>query len=53
MLLMPLICHLVAWKLDKKIFGFVNKGRIELQELAPELEPKKSKVEPIALGSKI
>ena len=46
MLLMLLICHLAAWRLDKKNFGFADKGRVELQELAPKLELEKVKVDP-------
>ena len=48
MLLMPLICHLAAWKLDKTVFGFANKSRVELQELVPQPEPKKQKLELVA-----
>ena len=45
MLLMPLICHLAAWRLDRHNFGFADKSRAELQELVPQPEPKKTKVE--------
>ena len=47
MLLMPLIYHLVAWKLDKKNFGFASKDKIELQELASKPKLKKVKVDPL------
>ena len=43
MILMPLICHLAAWKLDKTNFGFADRRRAELQELVPQPEPKKQK----------
>ena len=33
MLLMPLICHLAAWRLDRHNFGFADRSRQELQEL--------------------
>ena len=42
---MPLICHLAAWKLDRSSFGFADRNRAELQELAPQPEFKKHKVE--------
>ena len=45
MLLMPLICHLAAWKLDKTTFGFADRNRMELQDLVPQPESKKLKVE--------
>ena len=45
MLLMPLICHLAAWKLDKTTFGFADRNRAELLELAPQPEMKKPKIE--------
>ena len=45
MLLMPLICHLAAWKLDRHNFRFANRNRAELQELMPQPEPKKQKTE--------
>ena len=45
MILMPLICHLAAWKLDRQNFGFANRSRAELQELVPQPEPKKTKIE--------
>ena len=48
MLLMPLICHLAAWKLDKATFGFAYRNRVELQELVPQPEPKTQRLEPIA-----
>ena len=48
MLLMPLIYHLVAWRLDKTSFGFANRNRAELQELVPQSESKKPRVEATA-----
>ena len=48
MILMPLICHLAAWKLDRTNFGFADRNRVELQELAPQPEVKKQKVEVVA-----
>ena len=45
MILMPLICHLTAWKLDKTNFGFADRNKAKLQELVPQPEPKKQKVE--------
>ena len=45
MLLMPLICHLAAWKLDRHSFGFADRNRIELQDLAPQPDLKKQRVE--------
>ena len=30
MLLVPLICHLAAWKLDRTTFGFADRNRAEL-----------------------
>ena len=42
---MPLICHLTAWKLDKTNFGFADRNKAKLQELVPQPEPKKQKVE--------
>ena len=39
---------MAAWKLDKKNFGFVDKGRMELQGLAPEPRPKRAKMELVA-----
>ena len=45
MILMPLICHLGAWKLDKTNFGFADRKRAELQELAPQPQEKKLKEE--------
>ena len=37
--------HLAAWKLDRSSFGFADRNRAELQELAPQPELKKHKVE--------
>ena len=51
MLLMPLICHLAAWRLDKITFGFADRNRAELQELVPQPELKKPKVEVAAQGT--
>ena len=51
MLLMPLICHLAAWKLDKATFGFVDRNRAELQELVLQLEPKKQRSKLCCLDS--
>ena len=48
MLLIPLICHLAAWKLDKTTFSFADRNRAELQELAPQPEMKKPKTEVVA-----
>ena len=45
MLLMPLMCHLAAWKLDRNNFGFADRNRAELQELVPQPEAKKPKDE--------
>lgn len=45
---MPLISHLAAWKLDKTTFGFADCNRAELQELVPQPESKKQKVEVVA-----
>ena len=42
---MLLICHLAAWKLDRTTFGFVDRNRAELRELAPQPELKKQKTE--------
>ena len=48
MLLMPLLCHLAMWKLDKTTFGFADKNRAELQELVTQPEPKKQRLELVA-----
>ena len=48
MLLMPLICHLAAWKLDRHNFGFADKSRAQLQELVPQPETKKTRVKAAA-----
>ena len=48
MLLMPLIYHLAAWRLDKTSFGFADRNRAELQELVPQPESKKPRVEATA-----
>ena len=45
MILMPLICHLAAWKLEKTTFGFADRNGAELQELVPQPDLKKHKVE--------
>ena len=45
MILMPLICHLATWKLDRTSFGFADRNRIELQDLAPQPDLKKQKVD--------
>lgn len=45
MILMPLICHLAAWRLEKTTFGFADRSRAELQQLVPQPELKKHKVE--------
>ena len=33
--------------MDKKNFGFIDRGKVELQELVPKSEPKKLRVDPI------
>ena len=45
MILMPLICHLATWRLDRTQFGFADRSRAELQELVPQLDIKKPRVE--------
>ena len=45
MLLMPLICHLAACKLERHNFGFADRNRAELQDLVPQPEQKKPKIE--------
>ena len=37
MLLIPLLYHLATWRLDRSRFGFADRNRQELQDIAPQL----------------